>query len=76
MAAKAWKDMPLKRNGADRIEKWRNPGGSFVSPEAEADYKARWAHHRRYQLEQPDRVPVNLAAGFWPRCMQDTRMMP
>jgi hypothetical protein len=67
MAAKAWKDMTPEEKRADRIEKWRNPEAPFVSPEAEADYKARVGRIiDAINLKQPDRVPVNLAAGFWP----------
>ena len=41
MAEKAWTDMTADEKRAWRIEKWRNPGIPFASPEAEAAYKAR-----------------------------------
>jgi hypothetical protein len=59
--------MTPEEKRADRIEKWRNPGAPFVSPEAEADYKARVGRIIDViDLKQPDRVPVSLTSGFWP----------
>src|SRR5512133_2207594 len=52
---------------AGRLEAWRNPGLPFESPEAEAEYKARIDRLiAAIQLRTPDRVPVNVNAGFWP----------
>jgi uroporphyrinogen-III decarboxylase len=57
---------PAEKRAA-RLEKWRNPGVPFVSPEAEADYKARIDRLiAAINLEKPDRVPVYITAGFWP----------
>jgi hypothetical protein len=67
MAEKAWKDMTPAEKRAARIERWRNPGVAFASPEAEADYAARVNRLiAAINLEEPDRVPVSLTSGFWP----------
>jgi len=67
MTEKAWKDMTPAERRAARIEKWRDPGIEFASPEAEADYKARVNRLiAAINLEEPDRVPVSLTSGFWP----------
>ena len=66
MAGKAWADMTPEERLASRIEKWRNPGVPFKSPEAEADYTARVDRIlAAINLEKPDRVPVSLLGGFW-----------
>ena len=67
MAEKPWADMTAEERRAFRIERWRNPGVPFVSPEAEAAYKARIDRVlAAINLETPDRVPVRLNTGFWP----------
>jgi hypothetical protein len=67
MADKAWADMTPGDRGAWRIEQWRNPDIEFVSPEAEAAYKARVDRvTAAINLQKPDRVPVRLNMGFWP----------
>ncbi|NLE11655.1 MAG: uroporphyrinogen decarboxylase [Actinobacteria bacterium] len=67
MAEKAWAQMTPEEKRAYRIEKWRNPGAPFVSPEAEAAYKERVDRLiAAVSLQKPDRVPVNLTCGFWP----------
>ena len=67
MAEKPWADMTAAEKRAFRIEKWRNPGVAWASPEAEADYKARIDRVLAViNLEKPDRVPVRLNTGFWP----------
>ncbi len=67
MTEKSWKDMTPAEKRAARIDKWRNPGVPFASPEAEADYKARINRLIAVvNLEEPDRVPVSLTSGFWP----------
>ncbi len=67
MAEKAWADMTPDEKRAWRIERWRNPDIEFVSPEAEAEYKARVDRFvAAFDLREPDRVPVNLNAGLWP----------
>ncbi len=67
MADKAWVDMTPEERRAWRIDKWRNPDVAWASPEAEAEYKARVDRIvAAINLEKPDRVPVNVQAGFWP----------
>jgi hypothetical protein len=64
---KPWANMTPEERRAERVEKWRNPGVQFVSPEAEADYKARIDRIiAAINMEKADRVPVNLNAGWWP----------
>ena len=67
MAEKPWADMTPEEKRAVRIEQWRNPDVPWASPEAEAHYRARVGRLiSAINLEEPDRVPVNLTAGFWP----------
>jgi len=67
MAEKPWAEMTAAERRADRIDKWRNPGVPFASPEAEAEYKARVERLIAVcNLEKPDRVPVHLTTGWWP----------
>jgi uroporphyrinogen-III decarboxylase len=67
MAGEAWEHMTPEEKRAWRIGEWRNPSVEFVSPQAEAEYKARVDRIvAAINLEKPDRVPVRLAAGFWP----------
>jgi hypothetical protein len=67
MAEKPWADMTAAEKRAFRIDKWRNPGVAWASPEAEADYKARIDRVLAViDLQKPDRVPVRLNTGFWP----------
>ena len=67
MAEKPWADMTPEERRAWRIERWQNPGVSFASPEAEADYQARVGRLlAAINLEKPDRVPIRLNTGFWP----------
>ncbi len=67
MTEKPWKDMTPQERRAARLEKWRNPGVPFASPEAEADYKARIDRLIAcINVEQPDRVPVAITTGWWP----------
>ena len=67
MAEKAWADMTADERYAWRVEQWREPGIEFDSPEAEAEYKARVGRFvAAIDLREPDRVPVNVNAGWWP----------
>ena len=67
MAEKTWAEMTPEERRAFRIDKWRNPEVEFKSPEAEAAYKARVERLvAAINLQEPDRVPVALTAGFWP----------
>ena len=67
MAQKAWTDMTADERRASRIDHWRNPGIEFDSPEAETGYKARVDRLlAAFELREPDRVPVNINAGWLP----------
>ena len=67
MADKAWTDMTADEKRAWRIEKWRNPDIPWDSPEAEAEYKARCDRLiTAWDMKVPDRVPININAGWWP----------
>jgi hypothetical protein len=67
MAEKAWAEMTPAEKRADRFAKWRDPGVPFVSPKAEAGYKARIERLiAAIDLKKADRVPVSLTAGWWP----------
>ncbi|MBC7294110.1 MAG: hypothetical protein H5T84_08450, partial [Thermoleophilia bacterium] len=67
VAQKTWADMTPDERRAQRIADWRNPDVEFVSPEAEAEYKARVDKRlAAINLQKPDRVPVRLNTGFWP----------
>jgi hypothetical protein len=62
-----WADLSPEQKLESRLEAWRNPGLPFASPEAEADYEGRVGRLiDAIQLRTPDRVPVNVNAGFWP----------
>ncbi len=66
-AEKAWADMTAEEKRAKRISDWRDPPVEWASPEAEAEYKARVDRVvAALDLQVPDRVPVNINAGFWP----------
>ncbi len=67
MADKTWADMTPDEKRAWRIDRWRNPDIPFVSPEAEAEYKAKVDRLvTAFELREPDRVPINLNCGLWP----------
>lgn len=67
-AEKLWADMTPDEKRAQRLDAWRNPPMEFAGPEAEAQYKARVGRVIDAILleKTPDRVPVNINAGFWP----------
>jgi Uroporphyrinogen decarboxylase (URO-D) len=67
MAEKPWADMNADEKLAWRIDRWRNPGIPFATPEAEAEFKARLDRLlAALTLQKPDRVPISLNTGFWP----------
>jgi Uroporphyrinogen decarboxylase (URO-D) len=67
MPDKAWTDMTADEKRAWRIDKWRNPDMQWDSPEAEAEYKARCDRLvTAWDMKVPDRVPINVNAGWWP----------
>jgi uroporphyrinogen-III decarboxylase len=72
MLPKNWRDMTPTQRRAWRIDKWRNPGVEWKSPEAEADYKARVDRLlAALELRIPDRVPVYLNTGLLPASLAD-----
>ncbi len=67
MTDKPWKELTAEEKRATRLDRWRNPGLPFASPQAEADYKARVERViAALELRVPDRVPVCLGIGYWP----------
>jgi len=65
---KPWADMTPDEKRAQRLDAWRNPPMEFDSPEAAATYKARVGRLIDAILleKTPDRVPININAGWWP----------
>lgn len=64
---KAWAELSPDEKRERRIDSWRNPGLPFDSPDAGAEYKARVDRLvAAIHLNTPDRVPININAGFWP----------
>jgi uroporphyrinogen-III decarboxylase len=65
---KNWSDLTPSEKRAARFERWISPPGvKFASQKAEKDYKARVQRFIDViNLREPDRVPVNLPAGFLP----------
>ena len=67
MADKAWTDMTADERRAWRIDRWRNPPVEFESADAAALFKARCDRLvAAWELREPDQVPVNINAGWWP----------
>lgn len=65
---KPWTDMSPSEKREERFKGWLSPAGVvFSSRQAEEDYRARVTRFTRaIKLEEPDRVPVVLPAGFFP----------
>jgi uroporphyrinogen-III decarboxylase len=65
---KRWADLSPEEKREERFNRWLSPPGvRFSSPEAEKGYKARITRFiKTIKLEEPDRVPVMLPAGFYP----------
>ena len=63
-----WAQMTPEQKRAHRLEGLLNPpNASFISPEAEQAYKVRAKRLVDiYNVEEPDRVPVNLPIGNLP----------
>jgi uroporphyrinogen-III decarboxylase len=72
-AEKKWDDLTPAEKRQQRHDWWLNPGIQFASPEAEKNYKVRAQRFiKAYQVEKPDRVPVNLPLGNWPAYLAGT----
>jgi uroporphyrinogen-III decarboxylase len=65
---KKWADLSPEERREERFTRWLSPPNvKFSSPEAEKGYRARVARFiKAIKLEEPDRVPVMLPAGFFP----------
>jgi len=63
-----WTDLSPEERREERFKRWLSPPDvKFSSPEAEQGYKARVRRFIKViKLEEPDRVPVLLPAGFFP----------
>jgi uroporphyrinogen-III decarboxylase len=67
-AEKRWTDMSPEEKREERFKRWLSPPDvKFSNPEAEKGYKERVTRFIKViKLEEPDRVPVMLPAGFYP----------
>jgi uroporphyrinogen-III decarboxylase len=65
---KEWAELTPDEKQEERFQRWLSPPGvEFSSPEAEKAYKKRVTRFiKAIKLEEPDRVPVMLPAGFVP----------
>ena len=65
---KRWAELTPDEKQEERFKQWLSPKGiKFSSAEAEKAYKARVTRFIKViKLEEPDRVPVMLPAGFYP----------
>ena len=63
-----WADLSPEERREERFRRWLSPPDvTFSSSEAEKGYKARVTRFiKAIKLEEPDRVPVMLPAGFYP----------
>jgi uroporphyrinogen-III decarboxylase len=68
MEVKGWADLTPDQRQEARFKRWLSPQDiTFVSHEAEQGYKERVARLvKAIKLEEPDRVPVSIPAGFFP----------
>ena len=70
MSSESWERMTSDERRTVRIKKWLEPGIEFVNEQARQTYGAR-AGRLAAALNhgKPDRVPVNISAGFWPAAL-------
>ena len=63
-----WAELSPEQRREEWFRRWLLPPGvKFSSSEAEKGYKARVTRFiKAIKLEEPDRVPVMLPAGFYP----------
>ncbi|MFH1646578.1 MAG: uroporphyrinogen decarboxylase family protein [Chloroflexota bacterium] len=66
--AKKWSEMTWQERREERFKRWLSPRDvRFVSPAAEKAYKERVSRFiKAIKLEEADRVPVILPAGYFP----------
>jgi hypothetical protein len=71
-----WDQMTREQKKEHRMNRFLNPPGvSFVSPEAESKYKVRAQRQiDAYNVQEPDRVPVQLPIGNLPFNLIGLRM--
>ncbi|MFC1900977.1 uroporphyrinogen decarboxylase family protein [Chloroflexota bacterium] len=65
---KKWEELTREEKREFRMNRWVEAEGvEFASPEAKQLYKERATRLMKvYLLEEPDRVPVSLPAGYYP----------
>jgi uroporphyrinogen-III decarboxylase len=65
---KKWPELTPNEKREERFKRWLSPTDvEFSSPEAEKAYERRVTRFiKAIKLEEPDRVPVMLPAGFFP----------
>jgi uroporphyrinogen-III decarboxylase len=65
---KKWPELTPTERQEERFKRWLSPPDvEFLSPEAEKAYQERVTRFiKTIKLEEPDRVPVMLPAGFFP----------
>jgi uroporphyrinogen-III decarboxylase len=65
---KGWAELTPNEKREERFKRWLSPPDvEFSSPEAEKAYQERVTRFiKAIKLEEPDRVPVMLPAGFFP----------
>ena len=68
IAERKWIDLSPEERREERFKRWLSPPNvKFSGTEAEQEYKARVGRFIKViKLEEPDRVPVMLPAGFLP----------
>jgi hypothetical protein len=66
--AKEWTEMTPEEKREVRFKKWLDAEGvEFISPEAKENYRARVTRLIKViKMEEPDRIPLNLAPGAFP----------
>ena len=61
-----WLELTPEQRREERFKRWLSPDVKFSSPQAEKAYKERTTRFiKAVSLEEPDRVPVMLPAGFY-----------
>ena len=65
---KKWEEMTWEEKREVRFKKWFDaPGVEFKDAQARKNYQERVTRYIKViKLEEPDRVPVNLPAGYLP----------
>ena len=65
---KKWSELTPDEKREERFKRWLSPADvEFSSPEAKRAYEGRVTRFiKTIKLEEPDRVPVMLPAGFFP----------